>query len=71
MVKYSCYVSMTSNGFGFSIICEVDATDMPAATALIAQKMHNAKHDRPDLQFREVKIIAPTIVGKGTDANHD
>jgi hypothetical protein len=71
MVRYACFVSMTQFGFGFSIICDVDAPDMPAATALIAQKMHNAKHDHPNLEFREVKILAPTPVEKATDANHD
>jgi hypothetical protein len=70
MLTYSFRASMAVNGFGFSIIADVEADDMPAAMTAVAEKMRKAKADRPELQFREVQILAPTIVGKGTDENH-
>lgn len=84
MRRYVCSVKMAIEGFGFSVTCWLEADDMPAAVMQLMAKMQAAKRDRQELQFREVSILAPTIVGdvkdadqagmvaqKGKDANND
>lgn len=71
MQRYACTIKMAIKDFGFSVTCWFDAKDMPEALFLLNAKMLNAQHARPELVFREVSVVGPTIVGKGSDADNN